>query len=148
MDLRHKGQGYEITVDIPHDLYGGSSVEALCALFYDRYEEKYGHAHRNLPVELITCRATVSGPAPQVPPLPAPAASGRADRARKAMRPVYFGESGAFVDTPVFDRYQLSQGASFNGPAVIEERECTVIAGPRCTVRVDAYGNLFLDLAG
>lgn len=147
MDLRHKGQGYEITVDIPNDLYRRASVEELRALFYDRYEEKYGHAHRNLPVELITCRATVSGPAPRVPPLPAPSASGTADRARKTMRPVYFGESGTYVDTPVFDRYRLSQGTSLSGPAVIEERECTVIAGPGCTVRVDTYGNLFLDLA-
>ncbi|HYM67952.1 MAG TPA: hydantoinase/oxoprolinase family protein, partial [bacterium] len=147
LDLRHKGQGYEVTVDIPDDLYGRASVEELVGLFYDRYEDKYGHAHRNLPVELITCRTTVSGPAPRVPLPPAPAAAEPLERAAKGTRPVYFPETSGYVDTPVFDRYRLSRGASFTGPAVIEERECTVIAGPGCAVRVDQYGNLFLDLA-
>jgi N-methylhydantoinase A len=146
MDLRHAGQGYELTVDIPEDLYHRGSAEEMSGLFYDRYEAKYGHAHRNLSVELITCRVSVGGPAPRIP---TQAAAGPADGAnsgsRKGSRPVYFIERGDFVDTPVYDRYRLGPGTRLAGPAVIEERECTVVAGPSCTLRVDAHGNLFLD---
>ena len=37
-------------------------------------------------------------------------------------------------------------GAKLEGPAIIEERECTVVAGPSATVRLDPWGSLFLDL--
>jgi N-methylhydantoinase A len=146
MDLRHKGQGYELTVGIPDDIYRRGSVDDLTRLFYDRYQEKYGHAHTTLPVELITCRVSVSGPPPNVPLHPLSAIPADPRTALKGQRPVYFAEADGFVDTPVFDRYRLGGGAEFAGPAIIEERECTVVAGPSSRVRVDPYGNLFLDL--
>jgi N-methylhydantoinase A len=146
MDLRHKGQGYELTVEIPADLFKRGTMADLAAFFYDRYRDKYGHAHTNLPVELITCRVSLSGPTPEVPRESSRASSADGAAARKGTRPVYFPEAGRYVDTPVFDRYRLAPGAVFDGPAVIEERECTVVAGPSCRVRVDAQANLFLDL--
>lgn len=148
MDLRHKGQGYEVTVEIPDEVYRRGSAEELTRIFYDRYQDKYGHAHTTLAVELITCRVSVTGPAPTVPP--PGVADGPRDpaAARKGVRPVYFLEAGGFVDVAVFDRYQLAPGTELAGPAVIEERECTIIAGPHSHIRVDAHGNLFLDLVG
>ncbi len=32
--------------------------------------------------------------------------------------------------TPVYDRYRLALGATFTGPAIVEERESTVVVGP------------------
>jgi N-methylhydantoinase A len=144
MDLRHKGQGYELTVEIPDEVFERGSVEALAAFFYERYKDKYGHAHTNLPVELITCRASLAGPPPVVPAQAGTAVEGAPPR--KRVRPVYFPEAGGYVETAVYDRYRLSAPAAFDGPAVIEERECTIIAGPSSTVRVDAAGNLFIDV--
>jgi N-methylhydantoinase A len=146
MDLRHKGQGYELTVEIPADAAARGSVEEVSKLFYDRYEEKYGHAHANLPVELITLRASVDGPPPNIPRHAADDAGGSAEAARKGTRPVYFPERGGYVETPVYDRYRLPADASFPGPAIVEERECTIAAGPSSRVRTDTYGHLFLDL--
>ncbi len=146
MDLRHKGQGYELTVDIPDELYRRGSMAELAAFFYERYRNKYGHAHTNLPVELITCRVSVAGPVPQVPRELSRTQPAAGAGARKGTRPVYFPEAGRYVETPVFDRYRLTAGTAFDGPAVLEERECTVIAGPSCRVRIDSYANLFLDL--
>ncbi len=148
MDLRHKGQGYELTVEIPDDLFAQGSVDQLAGFFYQRYREKYGHAHTNVPVELITCRVSVSGPPPHVPAQTAAAPRGDRVSAGKGTRRVYFPEAGRFLETPVYDRYRLAAGAGFDGPAVIEERECTIIAGPSCRVRIDPHNNLFLDLAG
>lgn len=146
MDLRHKGQGYELTVEIPEDLYRRGSVGELAAHFYDRYNEKYGHAHRNLPVELITCRASVAGPTPHVPVAAATPGTADASAALKGRRRVYFPEAAGYVEVPVYDRYRLVAGMAMDGPAVVEERECTIIAGPSCRVRLDAHGDLFLDL--
>lgn len=146
MDLRHKGQGYELTVEIPEELFAHRSVEALAAFFYDRYKAKYGHAHTNLPLELITCRISVSGPIPQVSAMVLMGEVADPEAAVKGARPVYFPEAGGYVETRVYDRYRLPAGAVFVGPAVFEERESTVIAGPSARIRVDANGNLFLDL--
>jgi len=147
MDLRHKGQGHELTVEIPDDVYARGSIEDLTQLFHDRYKEKYGHAHTNLPAELITIRTAISGPPPEVPLHLADEAAPDPALTRKGARPVYFPEVGEYVETAVYDRYRLGPGSTLPGPAVIEERECTVVAGPSSHVRVDAFGNLFIDLA-
>lgn len=146
MDLRHKGQGHEVSVALPDSAYQHGSIEEIKALFYEHYASKYGHAHHNLPVELITCRTAVRAPAPDVP-LHQPGDSARQLRdAYKRSRSVYFPELGEYVDTPVYDRYRLPSDAVFSGPAVIEERECTIVAGPACRIRVDSHGGLLLDI--
>jgi N-methylhydantoinase A/oxoprolinase/acetone carboxylase beta subunit len=148
MDLRHKGQGYELTVEIPDTLFERGSVDDLAAHFYARYTDKYGHAHTGLPVELITCRLSIAGPTPRVPASAAGGSASGDGAPLKGRRRVYFPEAGVYVETPVYDRYRLAAGAALEGPAVIEERECTIIAGPSSRVRVDANGNLFIDLHG
>ena len=48
-------------------------------------------------------------------------------------------------ESPVYDRYKLAPGAIFVGPAIVEERESTVVIGPggRCTI--DELRNLRVD---
>jgi N-methylhydantoinase A/oxoprolinase/acetone carboxylase beta subunit len=144
LDLRHKGQGHELNVVIPEEVYRKGSIEALKSLFYERYQDKYGHAHTHLPVELITCRCVVRGPRP---PLSLKQDEQFAeDTALKGERPVYFVEAGGFMQTPVYDRYSMGKDMKLNGPAIVEERECTVVVGPSALLTVDPYGNLIIDL--
>jgi len=65
---------------------------------------------------------------------------------RKGARPVYFPERGGFVDCPVYDRYLLGVHAMVTGPAVVEERETTVILLPGDRAAVDSHGNLIIDV--
>jgi N-methylhydantoinase A len=51
-----------------------------------------------------------------------------------------------FIPFTVYDRYRLFPEASFAGPAIVEERESTLIVGERAKVRVDEYGFLWIDL--
>ena len=55
----------------------------------------------------------------------------------KSTPPAYFPEAGGYVETPVYDRYGLSAGARFHGPAIVEERESTTVVGPRARIIVD-----------
>jgi N-methylhydantoinase A len=66
--------------------------------------------------------------------------------ARKGVRPVFFPERGGFVESPVYDRYRLGPGARLVGPAVVEERETTVILLPGDRAAVDGHGNLIVDV--
>jgi N-methylhydantoinase A len=66
----------------------------------------------------------------------------------KGKRKVFFAEESRFIDTPVYDRYLLKPGDRFAGPAVVEERESTVVAGPRSDCFLDPLGNLIILLQG
>ena len=61
-------------------------------------------------------------------------------------RPVRFPEFDDYVDTAVYDRAGLKAGERFDGPAVIEENESTLIVGPGATIEVDPDGNLLVTL--
>jgi N-methylhydantoinase A len=54
----------------------------------------------------------------------------------KGTRRAYFAERGGFVETPVYDRYALRPGARLAGPAIVEERESTLVVGPGQLVAV------------
>ena len=51
-----------------------------------------------------------------------------------------------FIPYTVYDRYKMFPGAEFPGPAIIEERESTVIVGEDASVSVDEYGFLWIEL--
>jgi N-methylhydantoinase A len=66
--------------------------------------------------------------------------------ARRGTREVLFEGLGA-LSCAVYDRYALAPGATFDGPALVEERESTCCIGPDARVRVDQFLNLVIDLA-
>ena len=72
----------------------------------------------------------------------------RLKAARKGERQVYFPEHEGYVPCPVYDRYVLPVGTPFSGPAIIEERECTVVVGPGAQGQVDVQQNLVIRLSG
>ena len=66
-DLRHVGQGHEISVTLPCTRPSDMSLDGdLRPYFFARYEEIYGHAHTHLDLEITTCRLNASGPKPRV----------------------------------------------------------------------------------
>ena len=65
---------------------------------------------------------------------------------RKGSRPVFFAEAGRFLDTPVYDHYALAPGVTVQGPAIVEQRESTVVVGPNATASLDENYNLIMLL--
>ena len=55
-------------------------------------------------------------------------------------------EAGKFIRYTVYDRYSLFPDAVFRGPAIVEERESTFIAGEGASVRTDEFGFLWVEL--
>jgi N-methylhydantoinase A len=64
----------------------------------------------------------------------------------KGARRAYLPESAGFVDVPVIDRYALRPGYSRAGPAIIEERESTIVVGKGATISVDPLANVIIDM--
>ena len=144
MDLRCQGQGYAVTVAIPDG--DAISLPALHADFADIYQGVYGHAPPDVPLEVVGLRARVLEPRTELYFAAEPNSEG-AD-ALKGSRPVCFDGAEGYCDTPVYDRYRLAPGKVIPGPAVIEERETTIIVGPDASFHRDAAANIVIEFEG
>ncbi len=60
-------------------------------------------------------------------------------------RRVWF-ESG-WRETPIYDREQLPLGGRFDGPAIVEQMDTTIVVGPGDAAEVDEVGNLLITVA-
>ncbi len=143
-DMRYSGQGFEIDIPVPDGKLDSGSAATIRQIFLDRYQELFGRQIKDLPMEALTWRVYASGPTPNV----ALNFAGQQiddDPADKGERQVYFPETG-YAPCKIYNRYALKPGDSFRGPAVIEERESTAVAGPDTTVSIDKYLNLIIDI--
>ena len=143
--MRYTGQGYELEVSVPSEVLERRQEEGLRARFEEEYRALYGRVQTGMRCEVVSWRVVVASPYPDVWPEPSQA-HGDLDQARKGMRQLYDNGTRRFVEAPVFDRYALPTGASGTGPAIIEERESTVVVPASSTWTVDAHRNLIIDL--
>jgi N-methylhydantoinase A len=134
-EMRYVGQGHEVEAPVPGGTLAPASVDGLTRSFETAYRALYHRLPQGVPIEALNWRVTVSGPRPRLAMSASAAAGGTP--ARKTSRPVYFAEARGFVATPVLDRYALGPGTTFDGPAVVEEREATAVIGPGARCRVD-----------
>jgi N-methylhydantoinase A len=139
-DLRYRGQSFDITVTIPE---GEAEFAALAEQFHVQYQRVYGVCDRDAAVEVTNLRVTALG----ITRKPALARAGAArphDATPFARRPIR--EGGRQVDASFFNRADLSPGAYFAGPAVVEAPDTTVYIPAGFTVRADDWGNLVGEL--
>jgi N-methylhydantoinase A len=137
-EMRYLGQGHEVEAPIPGGELSAASLGAITASFEAAYDALYHRLPQGVPIEALNWRVTVAGPRPPGR-LSAPARPWNARGADvvKATRLAYFAEAAGFVSTPVYDRYRLGSGMTFEGPAILEERESTAVVGPGARCRVD-----------
>jgi len=144
-EMRYIGQGFEVSVPLPDGPLTPERLPEVQEAFAVAYRALYGRTAEGVPLEVLTWRVVVSGPRPELALGSDTFGTADARDAQKGERRIYLPEHGGFTVAPVYDRYRLGTGATFSGPAVIEERECTVILGGGST-RVDEYRNLIVTL--
>ncbi|MDA7683651.1 hydantoinase/oxoprolinase family protein [bacterium] len=144
VEMRYRGQGFEISVDLPNDLAEVDLPKLLQADFVKRYAELFGRSISDVSIETVTWRISASGPTPNIQ---LNFEGQQIDRgaAAKGERLVFFPETG-YAPCKIYNRYGLASGMTISGPAVIEERESTVVAGPDTTISVDDHLNLIIDI--
>src|SRR5581483_10739512 len=67
------------------------------------------------------------------------------ERAAPGLAPQAAARDG-YMDAAVFDRYALQPGMELAGPAIVEERESTLIIGAHGRARVDERLNIVVEL--
>ena len=114
----------------------------MVSAFHDVYRAEYGNTLGDIPVTLVSLKTAVQGRraapsvrrAEAVAPMPATPAS---------HRPVYFG---GWRETPIYDRAALRPGHVFEGPAILEQADTTSLIEPGMHARVDAFGNVLVEM--
>ena len=145
-DMRYRKQGYEIRVPVPDGAFGFSRRDEIRGSFETTYRAIYGHTVRDAPIEVVSWRVVAQGPRPTLR-LPTSAGPGGDPRAaQKGTRPVYLPDTRGYADVPVYDRYALGAAVELKGPAVIEERESTVVVNAAARIRVDDASNVIVEV--
>jgi N-methylhydantoinase A len=136
VDLRYRGQGYELNVP-----YGPGMAEQ----FHSLHQRRYGFASDSRPIEVVNLRVRMVAPADAFEHVREPLEKGDGRHALVGTRSVYF--DGAFQQTRVYDRNLLRPGDRFAGPAIVSEYSSATILPPGDFLRVDELSNLVIEVS-
>ncbi|MEA2295989.1 MAG: N-methylhydantoinase [Solirubrobacteraceae bacterium] len=125
-DLRYAGQAFELSVT--HD---ESDPAALREAFEAEHERAYGYRDADTPVELVTIRVTAAEPGPEIDP----ETLGRGRGVERSSRETTMGATAIVRGEP-------EPGATFEGPAIVELPESTLVIPPGWAAEVEAAGTV------
>lgn len=148
LDARFVGQGSETNVPIPGNDFTKISAEEVRKRFDEIYQRLYGRTYPEVPLEFINFKVRASLPEKllELPKIDKKPIS--LDDALKGERSAYSGLTKGFIPYKVYDRYRLMPETRLLGPAIIEERESTVVLGEDASAWVDDFGFLWIELEG
>ncbi len=141
-DMRYRGQSFEIEVQLDAAWVAQGELDAMGEAFHQQHERLYDYADPQAEVQLITLRLVIVGesPKPHFPARP------ETDTLPPVMQHLEVHLGGRQRSIPHYDRRDLQPGQQFSGPAVISQSDCTTCVPDGFHGRIDAYGNLVLQL--
>ncbi len=146
-DVRYVGQLHELTLPVEPGRLASEGLQPTVEAFHAEHQRLYGFNVPNDPVMLTTLRLRAIGGMDR-PRFSTGGSAGTTD-AVKPNRRAYFGELGGFVDCPVHVRYGLrGRSSGVEGPAIIEQKDTTILVLPGQTVRIDSNDLLLIEESG
>jgi len=142
-DLRYHGQGFEVPVAVDRDAFDGkgAGLDSLRSAFDAEHERLFSFLLDN-EQELVTVRATVTGPRPAVALTLLEEGGPDAAGAQTGTTPVWI--DGGHVDATLYDRSLLRAGNVVPGPAIVVEMDSTTLVLPGHAATVHASGSLLI----
>ncbi|HEV3219738.1 MAG TPA: hydantoinase/oxoprolinase family protein [Candidatus Acidoferrales bacterium] len=134
LDMRYVGQAYELTVPEAGDFLGA---------FHRAHERRYGYSDPARQAEVVNIRARAIGVTAKPDLDRLPSKGKKSGAAITETRQAFF--NGRKFVTKIYDRAELTAGASFKGPAIITEYSATTVLPPGWSGSVDGWGNLNLS---
>ena len=144
--MRFVGQGAETDLRLEHKSFQQWEKFQIRELFDDIYKKLYGRTYPETPVEFVTFKVRASLPQREfrIPPLQQ--THGKLADCVKGERQAFSLVRKEYIRFTVYDRFKLYPGAAVKGPAIIEEKESTIIVGEDAQAGVDEYGFVWIDL--
>jgi N-methylhydantoinase A len=142
-DMQFQGQSHILSVPLADPR---PTREELQQAFDRAYWARFGVELPEIRAVLVNLHTAVIGVRPRIDL----AALGRGSHAKDAAsakvaeREVWFDEG--WSATPVYARDRLPLDKEIAGPAIIEQLDCTTVLEPGCRARLDAHGNLLIEV--
>jgi N-methylhydantoinase A len=141
LDLRYRGQGYELNVPV---------TKNVVDQFHEEHQRRYGYHHPEREIELVTVRLRARL---RTPPLLTRPKSKLARTVRTAaaepapleLTQVFFNDRP--VRTPVFQRAGFVPGQVLRGPAIVTEYSATTVIPRGKQFWMDAAENLVIKIS-
>jgi N-methylhydantoinase A len=141
--MRYRGQGHEITVELPVRDFTAADRATMRKLFEEAYSRLYSRHIPGVEIEILSWVVAIA--APSEGGLAAPIGIQPAEPKPKSRRPVFDPASGEFLDVPIYWRPDLAPGTRISGPAVIAEDDTSTVVSPLFDARIDRFG--YIELA-
>jgi N-methylhydantoinase A len=142
MDMRYQGQWRSLPAPVGAPITTlGPAIEE----FHKEHGREHNYRRDDAPVEIYRLSLRAIG----VTPKPELARRGLVPDAPFAPideRAVLFDEGDERVLTPVYHRDDLPPGATFDGPAVIDQLDSTTLVPPGTRATVDEWLNIRIDI--
>lgn len=141
IEMRYFGQWRSLDVIVGNPIV---SLDDAVKKFHAEHERAYAFSDEEVEVEIYGLGIEAIGTVPK-PEFKKESSTGTLEDALKKHRSVYFEETDGFVDTPIYDREKIPVGATFNGPAIVEQMDSTIVVPPNFSARVDDYKNIIIS---
>lgn len=141
--MRYRGQGHEIAVPLPNELFGTDATRELRRRFEATYETVFGRAIPKLEVEALTWTLSLATDRPL--PAPAKAIAVLAAPTPSGHREVLDPASGTREQAAIHERSALKPGMVLDGPALIVEDGTTTVVPRGFTARLNAVSQIVLE---
>ena len=147
VDMRYQGQAYELTVSCDGRLAGPGidsreSLRSLVTRFNELHDRVYGHHAVDEPTQLVNLRVEGIGRVPRG--AFQKRTTGTASQPRR--RDAYVNDHG-FVAAFVLQRDELDVGRVLEGPVIVEQLDSTTWIPPGDVARINAAGNILVEIA-
>ena len=140
--MRYAGQWRSLDVSCSRPV---ESIEAVRERFHEEHQRAYAYLDPDQEVEIYGLKVTGVGVVDK-PSFPEIGSADSSSAAQQGTREAYFDDPGEFVKTAVYDRDALGAGAMFDGPAIVEQMDSTVVVPPNATAEVDRIGNIVIEV--
>jgi N-methylhydantoinase A len=149
VDMRYRGQGYELNIALTRD---------LLREFEREHQQRYGYAHPKREVEIVTLRLRALVKSPKIEAMKghegkmnhvatgAFARPGRATLGRPSQSKVPVAFEGKKLDAKLYSRDNLQPDKKYSGPAIITEYSATTVIPAGKRFNVDRAGNLIVSV--
>ncbi|MED4206639.1 hydantoinase/oxoprolinase family protein [Neobacillus mesonae] len=147
VDLRYKGQAFEITIDVKTSNTSKLDVSELTTNFHLEYERQYGQADKHEEIEIVNYRLSAIGITSKVQLEElSVGGSAPANAAKKGTRKVFLNSSREYEDLPVYEVTKLLASNQIEGPAIIDGIDTTILMETGDLAEMDYLGNLVITI--
>ena len=123
--MRYTGQGWEIPIELSEDQAMNPDVETFQTLFEADYSKLFGRVVHGMDTEITVWAVNSTTPPQAVSKVEETARQGTASIENS--RNIFDPALSQFVNASIVSRETISHGEAVDGPAVIVERETTIV---------------------